>query len=529
MLVKPLFSFSAGNSRRMQYCPNFAYVLLFPNQESLQAIAQPIEDSVIDGKTSKGNSSSNVRIERPMRYWQLVRLNGAGQRQAEEVPIARAFFQDRFAAAAISDAQIQRELLQLLRQDSADRQGAELCLQCFISQQIEQVCVQLERKFGDRHGFTRYDLLPFVLDDDFRAGQRLSHGRVSIPYRSLSCQILQTFNPDRAGLSTWVMRQVRHHPDLRAFLREHGVDLATDWGILNDTQPEQLRQILAEFHTLTPIEIEFAYQLLRGYHAVYRHDRLQKRQLGLLRGKETCTPPTSDQLTRMAEYLQAQLALAFSPEEILSKLQTLASQLRQYRLHRLGGSLPTTSIDQPNASSIVIETQAPASELDDNDEQEFLTFYRHQIVRCLDQSLEQATNDRVTYLQRKKAPMVQSFLTALQLFHCQGQSMDEIAPQVGLQAQFQVTRLMKLKEFRANVRSKLLQLLLDCILDQAKRYTDPTQLQTLNHTLEAVLEEQVSTLLQQAETEAAVAKQRPLTSLFARRLCHYLDTRNDTL
>lgn len=107
--------------------------------------------------------------------------------------------------------------------------------------------------------------------------------------------------------------------------------------------------------------------------------------------------------------------------------------------------------------------------------------------------------------------------------------MGEIAPQIGLQAQFQVTRLMKLKEFRANVRTRLLQLLLDRVLDQATRYTDPTHLQTLNHSLKAVLEEEVSTLLQQAETEAAVAKQRPLTSLFARRLCHYLDIRNDTL
>lgn len=464
-----------------------------------------------------------------MCYWWLVRLDGTGQRRVEEVAIAKAFFQERFAVEAISHTRIQRELLQLLRTGSANQQEAELCLRCFISQQIEQVCVQLESKFGTWHGFTRYDLFPFVLDDDLSVSQRSSSECVFTQYQSLACQILQTFNPDRAGLSTWVMRQVRHHPELRAFLHEHGVYLSTDWGILNDTQPEQLRRILAEFYTLTPVEIESAYQLLRGYHAIYRHDRLQKRQQGLLRGRETCTPPTSDQLTRIAHYLQAQLALTVSPEGILSKLQALAAQLRQYRLHCRGGPLPTTSLDEERNRQEGFEPPAPEFDLELDDEQEFLTFYRNQLVNCLDQALEQATNDRVTYLQRKKVPMVQPFLTALQLFHCQGQSMGEIAPQIGLKAQYQVTRLMSLGTFRANVQSKLLPLLFDRVLPQAQRYTDPDQLQSLTPILKAVLEEQVSILIQQAETEAAVARQSPLTSLFARRLCHYLDTRNDTL
>lgn len=471
-------------------------------------------------------------MEPALRYWQLVRLDGRGLQRVEEVPIAKAFFCQQFAnlstQSKASDTLIQKRLWQWLKDRTttkANQEAAEYCLRCLISHQIEHVCVQLEATFGARHGFTRFDLLPFVLDDQLPTAKR----RVSTSYQSLACQILQTFNPDRAGLYTWVMRQVRHHPELRAFLRECGVYLATDWGILNDTQPERLRRILADFYWLTPTEIEFASYLLRGYHTVYRYDRLQKRQLGLLKGKETCAPPTPDQLTRIAQYLQSHLSLTFSSEEILSKLQTLAAQLRQYRLHRMGGPLPTTSMDQPDAPSILIETHAPESDLDRTDEQDFLKFYREEVVRCLDQSLEQVTNDRVTYLQRKKTPLAQPFLTALQLFHCRGQSMGEIAPQIGLQAQFQVTRLMKLKEFRANVRSNLLQRLFDSILDQAKRYTDPNYLQTLNQTLEAVLDEQISTLIHQAETEAAVAKQRPLKSLFARRLCHYLDTRNDLL
>jgi hypothetical protein len=466
------------------------------------------------------------------KYWQLVRLDGTGGRRVEEVAIAKAFFQGRFPALVaqptIADAPIQRELMQL-RQTAAnlsDRQRAEWCLRCFISHQIEQVCVQLEVKFGAQYGFTRYDLFPFVLDDHFVADQRFSQAsnrQVSTQYRSLATEILETFDIDRAGLSTWVTRQVRHHRELRAFLHEHGVLLATDWGILNDTSPELLRSVLTEFYQLAPAEITPACHLLQGYHEVYRRDRLQQRQLGRLRDKEVCAAPSLDQLTRIAVALPAEIRVAWqSPECILSQLQKIASQLRQYRLHRIGKTLPTQSLDRPEANAIVAELPDVEPEID-LEEESFLTFYRQQVMNCLDQSLAQATNDRVTYLQRKKPRAAQQFLTALKLFHCQGQSMSEIAPQVGLQAQFQVTRLLKLKEFRATVRSRLLQSLFQVVAEEARTYSDPARLQKLSQQIEIILEEQIDALIQQTEKEGAVAKKHPLRSLFARRLCHHLD------
>jgi predicted RNase H-like nuclease len=459
------------------------------------------------------------------RYWRLVRLDGMGQRRVEEVASARAFFQDRFAAVqSISDALIQREL-QLLREstNSADRQQAEWCLRCFISQQIEQVCVQLELKFGSQHGFSRHDLFPFVLDDSGGAAERFPKEQVATQYRSLSSEILQTFDANRAGLSTWVTRQVRHHRELRRFLQEHGVYLATDWGILNDSSPELLRTVLTEFYVLTVAEVTPAYHLLQAFHQVYRHDRLQQRQLGRLQGRAVCTAPSLEQLTRIACYLQEQgMSSSLSHENILAQLQTIASQLRQYRLHRFGKPLPTQSLNQLETETIPAEIPDADSELD-QEEENFLTFYREQMLTCLDQSLAKVTHDRFIYLQRKKAAAAEQFLTALELFHCQGQSMNEIAPQVKLQKQFQVTRLLKLKEFRANVRSRLLQLLLSSVRDQAKTYTDPTRLQKLNQQIETILEEHITVLIQQAESEAAVAKRFPLDSLFARRLCHHLD------
>jgi hypothetical protein len=462
-------------------------------------------------------------------YWRLTRLDGTRQRRVEEMASAKAFFQDRFAAVQpIADTLIQREL-QLLREsaNSDDRQQAEWCLRCFISQQIEQVCVQLELKFGSQHGFNRHDLFPFVLDDPGGAERRCPKGQVATQYRSLSSEILQTFDANRAGLSTWVTRQVRHHRELRRFLQEHGVYLATDWGILNDTSPELLQTVLAEFYVLTEAEITPAYHLLQAYHQVYRHDRLQQRQLGRLQGRAVCTAPSPQQLTRIAGYLQEQglSSSSLSPEHILAQLQTIASQLRQYRLHRFGKTLPTESLDQPGAETIADEIPAAEPE-PEQEEENFLKFYREQMLTCLDQALAQVTHDRCIYVKRKKTSAeAEHFLIALKLFHCQGQSMGKIAPQVGLQEQYEVTRLLELRQFRANVRSHLLQLLLSSVQDQARAYTDldPTRLQRLNQQIEAILEEHITVLIQEAASEAAVAKRRPLDSLFARRLCHHLD------
>jgi hypothetical protein len=466
-------------------------------------------------------------------YWQLVWLDGTGQRQVEEVSSAKTFFQERFVAEPpISDVLLQRDL-QLLRKStsSAERQQAEWCLRCFISQQIEQVCMRLEIKFGTQHGFTHDDLLPFVLNDKLRADQPLPNRLVSTTqYRSLVSEILQTFDAHRAGLSTWVTRQVRHHPELRRFLQEHGVYLATDWGILNDTSPELLQTVFTEFYVLSAAEVASAYHLLQAYHQVYRQDRLRQRQLGQLQARAVCSAPSSEQLTRIDRYLQAQaLSPPLSPEHILAKLQAIASQLRQYRLHRSNKTLPTEPLDQPDAPKIADKLATTDPEMD-SEEDSFLMFYRKQMLLCLDCSLAKVTCDRVVALQqRKKKEEAQQFLIALKLVHCEGQPMGKIAPQIGLEAQYQVSRLLELRQFRANVGSHLLELLLSSVLEQAEVYADPTRLHKLKQQIETILEEQIDSLIHAAESEASVGKQHPPTSLFARRLCHYLDSRKNTL
>ncbi len=492
-----------------------------------------------------------------------MKIDATGKRKIEPIASAKEFFLASFPEympqSEVPDALIQRQLLHWMqestqqytyahpgqggevkgtktakagdREQASREQLAKLCLLCFISSQIERVTLQLEAQFGAVHGFTCGDLLRLVLDHDYSRPTQNTTAPVSTAYQSLPQEILHSFDPDQSTLATWTTRLVKHHRELNAFLLEHGVYLISDWAILNDTTPKQLQRVFSQFHYLSAVEIQQAKRLLESYHAVYRAQRLQQRQAGI---KGQCLPPTTEQLQQIAQHLATPSPDRFHPETLMTKLQAIASRLREYRIHVRGGALPTQSMDAPVKVKTSGDRPLVRDFIDDrntSDEQtEFVHAYRQQFVACLDQALAQVTEEQVTKLQRKDPQKAQKFITALQLFHCQGRSMGEIAKEVNLQAQFHVSRLLKLKSFRADVQQQFLVLLRDRVIHEAKAYTNSERLQALRQQIEEALDEQVSNLIQEAATEASTAtgtkNQTTTTSLFAERLCRYLDTRS---
>jgi hypothetical protein len=467
------------------------------------------------------------------RYWQLVKIDAAGRRQIQEITPAKAFFLDMFPTATVNDdlpdVEINKKLLQLSENVPADRYLlAERCLLCFISWQIEQVCVQLEAKFGTVHGFKSADLLLCVLDDD---GKLKPVGN----YQSFSRQILQSFDPEKSNLTTWTSTRVKQNLRLNQFLLECGVYLVSDWAILNDTKPKQLQRIFTIFYSLTAGEIMQAQQLLDSYHAIYRTARLQQR--GKERGDNLeqppkrrggkCTIPTIHQLQAIATLLQSKTGQNLSSETVMTQLQRLAEQLRRYRIHVRGGSLPAESLDVAGdgyCEGITGYTNTTEVVNDEDEQTEFLQLYRPQFLACLEQALAIVTQKRVEQLQRKKGDKAKKFLLALQLFHCQNLSMTEIAAKVGLRAQDAVTRFLKLKDFRADVRQELLIMLCNSVMELAKNYSHPDSLQTLEGKIKIALNEQINHVIEAAEIQAQTAKSLSTkTSSFNQRLCRYLD------
>lgn len=486
------------------------------------------------GKTAMSTAS---------RYWTFIKIDGAGGRKIEQIDAAKAFFLTSFPEftpdSEMPDALIQRQLLHWLKggegeytdeeicQSLAGKSQrkanepcflAKLCLKCFISSQIERVCHQLAAQFGENHGFTYRDLLPFVLDED----NSRNYQETNTNYRSFLDDILESFDPKQSSLATWTTRRVKYNKEINTFLLEQGIYLVSDWAILNDTTPKQIERIFSQVYYLTRMEVEDDKRILESYHAVYRAQRLKQRQAGI---KGKCLAPTLEQLQQISQDLASKTNRNIPPAILLTKLQNIASRLREYRIRVRGGSIPN---DEKDPISLAETIPYSNSEILD-DRSEFLNLYRQQFLHCLDLAIAQVTRERVKTLETRDREKAQKFIIALQLFHCQARSMSEIAKQLDLKAQFHVSRLLKLKAFRADVQQQLLILLRDRVFEQAQAYSDPQRLQTLDLEIESALNEQIANVIEEAAMEASTAtieKHHTTSSFFSQRLCHYLDIRS---
>ncbi|OUL33447.1 hypothetical protein BV372_16490 [Nostoc sp. T09] len=461
------------------------------------------------------------------KFWELVKLDSTSKRRVEMILAAKNYFETQFTdRVELSDTAITRHLWQQIQLAEAvnteETNLAEICLRCYISSQIYQVCLDLAIRFGNRHGFECEDLLPFVLDDQVILETSTKAKASTSSYQSLATKVLKTFDPAKGSLNTWVSRYVKQNPEIKRFLLQHGVFLVSDWALLNDTNPKELQRILTDMYHLTPGEIEQVCQLLVSYHAVYREDRLQQRLAGVT---QPCQFPTSEQLTRIVNDLQSRTNRTISKEVVLSQLQATASKLRQYRIAAQGGYVSSFPYDRPEIQPIVERSQL--TQVDD-ETTEFIRLYQKEFLESLDKAISKVVETFLDKLQRKRSnqEIAQSFVTALHLFHCLGQPMSQIAPQIGMQKQYEVTRFLKLNELRADIRQNLLLNLRDRVLDIAQQFTDFERLQRLDQQLKLILEEQISNIIQEAESEAKnPVRNQPLCSLLARRLCRYLEGR----
>lgn len=134
------------------------------------------------------------------KYWTICKVDGRFHRssfqrgyQASELPVVKKQFQAWFPSYCETqelltqeDKEIQTQLLSwFLRQDSRDFESsvppswviAGLSLRCYVSHAIQSACQTLAQKFGQRYGFSPYDLLPIVLTDDGKASIKLDSDR----------------------------------------------------------------------------------------------------------------------------------------------------------------------------------------------------------------------------------------------------------------------------------------------------------------------------------------------------------------
>ena len=105
--------------------------------------------------------------------------------------------------------------------------------------------------------------------------------------------------------------------------------------------------------------------------------------------------------------------------------------------------------------------------------------------------------------------------------------MKEIAPQLGLKDQPQVSRLLELKTLRSDIGRRMLLCLRNRVLHLAQCYLDPRQLVDLESKLQSVLGEEIDKELENSKKENYIGHNRVMNSQLSQTICQYLDTRTE--
>ncbi|MGF1518953.1 MAG: hypothetical protein ACFCVB_14295 [Nodosilinea sp.] len=425
------------------------------------------------------------------RYWQLIRITSSGDYQAHLLTQVQEWIQQSFADSVDrADTQMtdfQKALLDRWHSKAAQADLALLSLRCFVSHQIRDACDRLTQKFGQTYSFTTAELLAVVLDDD---------GRSPSTYRPFTQQILESYDPAKAALSTWSNRLTCNHPELNQLLLEKGLYRVSPWAILNDTSLEQVEKILRTFHLCSEYEVKAAIALLERYQRVYCRDRLRQRQAG---GPRRCQPPTPEQLQEM--------------NTTIEQLKKLADQLRQYRIHVRGGSGGPYRPEVPDWEQVADSTPVP------DEQEEFLEAFRQAVQQGLAGAIAQVIAANIHRLSQKKTPQDDVYVKGLNRYYCLGQTIGALATELGLGNFARARRLLDLQRLRADVRHRLIPTLCEQVRQEAVDYSSPEQLHRLDQTLEAILAEHIDGLLAEDAAAAQSPNRSGPTSLFARQLC----------
>lgn len=433
-------------------------------------------------------------------YWQMAMLTASGTQQATTISSVHDWLQDRvldeLGAPAESDRTLQTWLCQLWQAKEEFSLLAGLSLRCCISHQIVGACFRLANEFGQRHDFTADELWSLVLDDD---------GSLEPHYTPLTLKILEKYNPQQSALSTWSSHMTLGNSDINGFCLERGLYRISDWALLNDTTMGQL----ARLPRLSASELAQKQALLQAYHDVYRRDRmLQRSRSGRM---SRCQEPTPKQLLEIKHNLSRSQLVSV----IFTELTELADQVREYRIANRSGQPPTSSLDDLN------EYEAIPSEGYENDlvQDNFIQRYREHFIETLDEAIVFVMHAYMNRYQHHVSRRDEIYLRALELFHCKGLGMSEIARRVGLRSQSQVSCLLRLKSFRQEIVAYWLNQLKKRVNAAALEHVSPECLEQISHKIDLILEEETNDCIAEAKSEAHSAYSQVRKSLFSRRLC----------
>jgi hypothetical protein len=251
-----------------------------------------------------------------------------------------------------------------------------LCLRCRISHALEAWLIATHRAHREQHGIELEAMASYCLDDDgsltIRTGAQTSAPFTYAEIASLpkglispfSAEVIRTYEPDKCGLPHWARLKLQCHNDLKAYFRENGLLLISDWALLADSSAKRVRESWEVFGG-GGFTAEQATALVAAYKPLYRQAMQAYRQST---GKASGWQPDPT-------FLQA-----LSPEQVVSttveQLQAIAAAIRRVQSGRWqkGAALDQERLDQ-------LPAQEPDPESDEDPDQ---------LRALIDQALQRA-------------------------------------------------------------------------------------------------------------------------------------------
>lgn len=475
------------------------------------------------------------------RYFNLFCIDPASDRigyKRHFIPLAKDFFQkielsetEEKSGDLSQKRSLQADLLSRFQNptvDPTERSHAGICLRCYVSENILNACRKIDYLFGQTQSFTYRDLLPFVLNDDGKTLIILdpdgkTHFTIddlgtpqTATYQCFSIQILRTFKPNAQStmsLDNWAYLQTKQNPELKNYLSEFGFKQLSDWALLNRTRKKQLEQLA-----------ERDRHLIEVFHSVYRRDRGYNRQ-----GSNRCQDPSPLQLREMLTHLQTR-NIAISPNDLMTELRRVALQLRQFDLWNYRVPL---EVEDPETGDRMIRSDLPQNlssecNVEEQEQQEMLAFFHKQLKIALTHSIQQEISARITYLKKSKgyAAFADQFIPGLHLYYRQGIALKEIADLLKMSGWAQARRVLNPGELINSVRTLTVRQVLNQMLKKAgeKGLThlppEPDYLENLAKQVETLADTEI---FQEAFEEIQIGKNRLMQSVYAQRLCFYLE------
>lgn len=317
-------------------------------------------------------------------YQELRRLTPVGVRSK---PIAEL---DRYLAAThgIGVEPSRGVDLDLLdeAQNSADPLPL-LALRCRLSHALEAWLHATEKAHRNFHGIELQAMASYALDDEGKLTIRTAPNReapftyaeiASMPaglISPFSAEVLRSYKPTLCGLPHWARLKIQAHNGLKAYFRQHGLLLISDWSLLRNTSATRVRAACKQ-HVRSSDTIDSLCALHSRYCPLYDAAKVAHKQQA---GKASGWQPD---LAFLRE-----LAPDADPFVTNDRLKAMATAIRQFMTEKA-----TQSLDQAAESGYELEDPASLSStsLDEGPSSSELTAWIDAALqRAMDQHMPQ--------------------------------------------------------------------------------------------------------------------------------------------